>query len=176
MAPSRGRSEPGAEAAPPGATRLPPPRATATPTLPARRTRPAARGARPVPPPLRAEAGAGIPKIDPSTGKAQMLVYVPPHPLVKHWVAVARNKDTPSPIFRSALAELGRILVYEAARDWLPTVQGQVETPLALADVEVVDTSRPVKVVPILRAGLTLLEDVATVLPAQQTFHLGVAR
>jgi len=105
-----------------------------------------------------------------------MLVYVPPHPLVKHWVAVARNKDTPSPIFRSALAELGRILVYEAARDWLPTVQGQVETPLALADVEVVDTSRPVKVVPILRAGLTLLEDVATVLPAQQTFHLGVAR
>lgn len=58
----------------------------------------------------------GIPKTDPSTGKAQMLVYVPPHPLVKHWVAICRNKDTPSAIFRNALAELGRILIYEAAR------------------------------------------------------------
>lgn len=51
---------------------------------------------------------------------------MPPHPLVKHWVAVLRNKDTPDAIFRTACAELGRILIYEAARDWLPTMDGQV--------------------------------------------------
>lgn len=53
-------------------------------------------------------------------------VYVPPHPLIKHWVAVLRNKQTPDVIFRSAAAELGRILIYEAARDWLPTIDAQV--------------------------------------------------
>ena len=53
-------------------------------------------------------------------------VFVPSHPLVKHWLAVARNRLSPPPIFRSALAELGRVLIYEAAHDWLPTIDGQV--------------------------------------------------
>jgi len=44
---------------------------------------------------------------------AQMLVFVPPHPLLKHWLAVARSAATPPQLFRSALAELGRLLVYE---------------------------------------------------------------
>lgn len=44
---------------------------------------------------------------------AQMLVFVPPHPLLKHWLAVARSATTPPQLFRSALAELGRLLVYE---------------------------------------------------------------
>lgn len=51
---------------------------------------------------------------------------MPSHPLVKHWLAVARNRLSPPPIFRSALAELGRVLIYEAAHDWLPTIDGQV--------------------------------------------------
>lgn len=58
-------------------------------------------------------------------------------------------------------------------RDWLPTLQGQVGTPLGIADVEVIDPSRPVKVVPILRAGLVLLEQAATVIPHQETYHVG---
>ena len=75
-----------------------------------------------------------------------MQVYVPPHPLVKHWLAVARNASTPTPIFRSAIAELGRILIYEAVREFLPTVDGTVETPMGPADVTCVDPMRPVKV------------------------------
>lgn len=71
---------------------------------------------------------------------------MPPHPLVKHWVAVARNATTPPAIFRSALAELGRILVYEAVREILPTVDGEVQSPLGPADATFVDASRPVKV------------------------------
>jgi hypothetical protein len=104
-------------------------------------------------------------------------VYVPPHPLIKHWVAVMRNKDTPGAIFRAAAAELGRILVYEAVREWLPVIEGEVETPLgATADVTFVDPTQPIKLVPILRAGLILLESAATVLPATETYHIGYVR
>ncbi|MEO6860040.1 MAG: uracil phosphoribosyltransferase, partial [Microcoleus sp.] len=51
----------------------------------------------------------------------QLRVYVPPHPLIRHWLAVARDAATPSVLFRSAMTELGRWLAYEAIRDWLPT-------------------------------------------------------
>jgi uracil phosphoribosyltransferase len=71
---------------------------------------------------------------------------VPPHPLVKHWLAITRNAATPAPLFRSALAELGRVLIYEAVREFLPTVEGTVQTPVGEADVEFVDPTRPVKV------------------------------
>lgn len=73
-------------------------------------------------------------------------MYVPPHPLVKHWLAVLRNKTTPSPTFRGAAAELGRILVYEAVREFLPTVDTMVESPMGLAEATVVDPYRPIKV------------------------------
>lgn len=75
-----------------------------------------------------------------------MQVYRPSHPLVGHWLAIARNKDSPPPVFRSALAELGRILIYEATSDWLPTLSGQVETPCGTADVTFVDPTQPIKV------------------------------
>jgi uracil phosphoribosyltransferase len=73
-------------------------------------------------------------------------IYAIPHPLVKHWLAVARNASTPPPMFRSACAELGRLLIYEATRDFLPTLTGEIDTPVAPAEVEFVDASRPVKV------------------------------
>ena len=60
------------------------------------------------PPPMRDASG------QPNT--SQMLVFVPPHPLLKHWLAVARSSATPPQTFRSALAELGRLLIYEARR------------------------------------------------------------
>ncbi|CAG9460120.1 unnamed protein product [Pedinophyceae sp. YPF-701] len=105
-----------------------------------------------------------------------MLIFVPPHPLIKHWLAVCRNVGSPSPVFRSAMGELGRILIYEAGREWLPVVEGEVESPLGVAPCEVIDPAQPIKVVPVLRAGMLLLEDSATVLPHQQTFHVGVER
>ena len=73
-------------------------------------------------------------------------IYVPPHPLIQHWLAIARNDMTPPPIFRAAIAELGRILVYEAGRDWLPTMQQQVNSPVGVADATFVDPTQPVKV------------------------------
>lgn len=108
--------------------------------------------------------------------KQQMLVYVPPHPLVKHWLAIARNAATPPALFRSACSELGRILIYEAVREFLPTIEAQVDTPVGKADVEFVDPTKPIKVVPILRAGLVLLEQAGTVLPLSETYHVGYVR
>ncbi|KAL5991720.1 hypothetical protein ACLOJK_012631 [Asimina triloba] len=100
-------------------------------------------------------------------------VFVPPHPLIKHWVSVLRNEQTPCPIFKNAMAELGRLLIYEASRDWLPTVVGEIQSPLGVASVEFIDPREPVAIVPILRAGLALAENAASILPAAKTYHLG---
>lgn len=127
----------------------------------------------PTTPPPNSSTPLRLPSSPPSN---PLQVYVPPHPLVKHWVAIMRNKDTPGPIFRSAAAELGRILLYEAVREWLPTLDAQVETPLGLADVTFIDPTQPIKVVPVLRAGLILLEQSATLLPATETYHVGYVR
>lgn len=101
---------------------------------------------------------------------------MPPHPLVKHWLAIARNAETPPALFRSAMSELGRVLIYEAVRELLPTVEAQIDTPVAKSDVEFVDPTRPVKVIPVLRAGLVLLEQAGTVLPMSETYHVGYVR
>ncbi|XP_016183779.1 uracil phosphoribosyltransferase [Arachis ipaensis] len=106
----------------------------------------------------------------------RMLVYVPPHPLIKHWVSVLRNEQTPCPIFRNAMAELGRLLMYEASRDWLPTVAGEIQSPMGVASVEFIDPREPVAVIPILRAGLALAEHASSILPATKTYHLGISR
>lgn len=111
-----------------------------------------------------------------SISEDRMLVFVPPHPLIKHWVSVLRNEQTPSPIFRNAMAELGRILMYEASRDWLPMVTGEIQSPMGVASVEFIDPREPVAIIPILRAGLALAEHASSILPATKTYHLGISR
>jgi uracil phosphoribosyltransferase len=106
----------------------------------------------------------------------RMLVFVPPHPLIKHWISVLRNEQSPCPIFKSAMAELGRLLIYEASRDWLPIVSGEIQTPLGVASVEFIDPREPVTIVPVLRAGLVLVEHAASILPATKTYHVGYYR
>ncbi|MEZ2319206.1 MAG: uracil phosphoribosyltransferase [Microcoleus sp.] len=106
----------------------------------------------------------------------QLRVYVPPHPLIKHWLAVARDCGTPSVLFRSAMTELGRWLAYEAIRDWLPTVETTVQTPLGECPATFIDPQAPLCVVPILRAGLSLLEGIQTVVPLASVYHLGMVR
>jgi uracil phosphoribosyltransferase len=106
----------------------------------------------------------------------QLRVYVPPHPLIKHWLTVARDAATPSVLFRSAMVELGRWLTYEAAREWLPTLETTVQSPLDSSPATLIDPEVPVAVVPILRAGLGLLEGAQTLLPLASIYHLGLVR
>ncbi len=106
----------------------------------------------------------------------QLRVYVPPHPLIKHWLAVARDAATPSVLFRSAMTELGRWLTYEAAREWLPTQDMTVQSPLGSCPATLINPEVPVAVVPILRAGLGLLEGAQALLPLASIYHLGLER
>lgn len=106
----------------------------------------------------------------------QLRVYVPPHPLIKHWLAVARDAATPSVLFRSAITELGRWLTYEAAREWLPTLETMVQSPLDSCPATLINPEVPVAVVPILRAGLGLLEGAQSLLPLASIYHLGIVR
>lgn len=106
----------------------------------------------------------------------QLHVYVPPHPLIKHWLGVARDGATPSTLFKSAMTELGRWLTYEAIRDWLPLVETEVQTPLAPCPATFINPETPIAVVPILRAGLSLLDGAQSLLPLASTYHIGVVR
>jgi uracil phosphoribosyltransferase len=106
----------------------------------------------------------------------QLRVYVPPHPLIKHWLGVARDVGTPSVLFRTAMTELGRWLTYEAIREWLPTLETQIETPLAPCPATFINPEIPVVVVPILRAGLSLLDGAQSLLPLASIYHLGLVR
>ncbi|MEM8718877.1 MAG: uracil phosphoribosyltransferase [Cyanobacteria bacterium P01_G01_bin.39] len=106
----------------------------------------------------------------------QLRVYVPDHPLIKHWLSVARDVNTPSVLFKSALAELGRWLAYEATRSWLPTVETTVQTPLTQCPGTFVNPQIPIGIVPIMRAGLVLVEEVQKVVPLASVYHLGLVR
>ncbi|NER81061.1 MAG: uracil phosphoribosyltransferase [Leptolyngbya sp. SIO1D8] len=106
----------------------------------------------------------------------QLRVFVPPHPLVHHWLGVARDVNTPSSLFRSAMTELGRWLTYEAAREWLPTLETTIQTPLAPSPAKFVNPEVPIVIMPILRAGLALLEGAQSVLPLASIYHVGFVR
>jgi uracil phosphoribosyltransferase len=106
----------------------------------------------------------------------QLRIHVPPHPLIKHWLGVVRDAQTPTSLFRSAMTELGRWLTYEAIRDWLPSIETTVQTPLAECPATFINPEIPVAVVPILRAGLALLEGAEPLLPLASIYHLGIVR
>ncbi|USR92926.1 uracil phosphoribosyltransferase [Phormidium yuhuli AB48] len=106
----------------------------------------------------------------------KLKVYVPPHPLIQNWLTMAREASTPPVLFRTAMTELGRWLTYEAIRDWLPTQDVSVQSPLAPAQGRLIRSDIPLAIVPILRAGLALLPGMQDVLPAAAIYHLGMVR
>jgi uracil phosphoribosyltransferase len=101
-------------------------------------------------------------------------VVVPPHPLIGHWLTVLRDRQTPGPLFATAMAELGRWLTYEALRDWLPQRPVEVATPLAVAQGTVVDPQVPLQVIVLLRAGLGLWQGAQQVLPTARVSHVAI--
>ena len=92
-------------------------------------------------------------------------VVVPPHPLIAHWLTVLRHQQTPSPIYGTALQELGRWLTYEAVRDWLPHRPQVVTTATGEAEGSVIESKVPLLACPILPAGLELWQGARSVLP-----------
>jgi uracil phosphoribosyltransferase len=106
----------------------------------------------------------------------QLRVYVKDHPLIRHWLTVCRDRHTPTPLFRTAIAEIGKWMTYEILRDWLPTQTVTVETPVAEAEGKIIEPDFNVAIVPILRAGLGLLDNCLSLLPTARVYHLGLER
>ena len=103
-----------------------------------------------------------------------MRVHIADHPLITHKLTVLRDAKTPSPVFRQLVEELVTLLAYEATRD-VRVNKVKVQTPLAIADGLKLSVPRPL-VVPVLRAGLGMLEGMVKLLPTAEVGFLGIKR
>ena len=103
-----------------------------------------------------------------------MKVLVADHPLITHKLTVLRDKETNSQVFRHLVEELVTLLAYEATRE-VKIHPVEIVTPVAPMKGAMLDTPRPV-VVPILRAGLGMLEGMMRVLPSADVGFLGMVR
>ena len=103
-----------------------------------------------------------------------MRVHVANHPLITHKLTLLRDKKTDSPTFRYLTEELVTLLAYEATRD-IRTDKVTIETPVATTVGAHLSKPRPI-VVPILRAGLGMLEGMTRLIPSAEVGFLGMVR
>ena len=95
------------------------------------------------------------------------------HPLIEHKLAILRDRDTPNPLFRETLNELSYLIVYEITRD-LALKPVRIQTPLAPCGAQ--QLAEQVLLVPILRAGLGMVQGILNLIPAAKVGHVGVYR
>lgn len=100
-------------------------------------------------------------------------VFPSSHPLVQHKLTLLRRAETEAKKFREVISELATILVYEATRD-VPLQQTSVQTPLTVTRGNVM--AETIGLVPILRAGLGMVEGAWVLLPQAEVWHLGLYR
>ena len=96
------------------------------------------------------------------------------HPLVQHKISLLRDKNTGSKEFRELVQEIAMFMCYEATRD-LPLKEVQIETPLGLANSNII-SGRKVAFVPIMRAGLGMMDGALALVPAAKVGHIGLYR
>ena len=101
-------------------------------------------------------------------------VHVIDHPLIQHKLAVLRNKDTSVKEFRELVNEISGLMCYEATRN-LPTVEVDVETPLMTAKCRML-AGKKLAIVPILRAGLGMVDAMVDLIPSAKIGHIGLYR
>jgi uracil phosphoribosyltransferase len=96
------------------------------------------------------------------------------HPLVQHKLSVLRRIDTSKKKFKELVDEIAMLMAYEVTKD-LPTTEVQVETPLEVATTRVLAGKKPV-IVPILRAGLGMVDGILKLMPGARVGHVGLYR
>ncbi len=101
-------------------------------------------------------------------------IFVADHPLVQHKLAVLRDANTPSKEFRRLIQEITELMVYEATRD-LPLKEVNVQTPVAVATCRKL-SGRKLAFVPILRAGLGMMDGALELVPSARVGHIGLYR
>ena len=103
-------------------------------------------------------------------GKVQILE----HPLLQHKLSILRNKNTGVKEFREIVGEIAGLMCYEATRN-LPTKEVEIETPSATAKVKVL-AGKKLAIVPILRAGLGMVDKMIDLIPSAKIGHIGLYR
>lgn len=101
-------------------------------------------------------------------------VMVMNHPLIQHKISLLRNKETSSKEFRELISEVTRLMCYEALRD-LPLKEVEVETPITTTKTKIL-AERHLAFIPILRAGLGMVEGVMSLIPTARVGHIGLYR
>lgn len=101
-------------------------------------------------------------------------VFIMDHPLIQHKLTYLRDKNTGAKDFRQLVSEIAMLLCYEATRD-LPLEETEVETPVAVAKTKVI-AGRKLAFIPILRAGLGMVDGVLSLVPAAKVGHIGLYR
>ncbi|GAA6490472.1 uracil phosphoribosyltransferase [Candidatus Bariatricus faecipullorum] len=101
-------------------------------------------------------------------------IYVMDHPLIQHKIGIIRRKETGSRDFRAMVGEIAMLMCYEATRD-LKLQDVEVETPICRTVAKEL-AGKKLAVVPILRAGLGMVEGMLTMIPAAKVGHIGLYR
>ena len=101
-------------------------------------------------------------------------VVIMDHPLIQHKIGYIRRKDTGTKDFRQTISEIAMLICYEATRD-LQLQEVDIETPICMAKVKELK-GRKLCVVPILRAGLGMVDGMLTLIPAAKVGHIGLYR
>ncbi len=102
------------------------------------------------------------------------VVEIVEHPLLQHKLSILRNKQTGTKEFRDLVGEIATLLCYEATRD-LPPEEVEIETPITMAKTKVL-AGRKLALVPILRAGMGMVDGMLTLLPAAKVGFIGLYR
>src|SRR5947207_13073722 len=101
------------------------------------------------------------------------MAHVSDHPLVAHKLSLLRDRDTEPKKFRELVRQLSMLLGYEATRD-LDLVTEQVPTPMGTASGQLLRTK--IGLIPILRAGLGMVEGILEMIPTAEVWHIGLYR
>ena len=101
-------------------------------------------------------------------------VHILEHPLIQHKLAILRSKDTPVKEFRELVGEIAGLMCYEATRN-LPTEEVTVETPITTAKCQML-SGKKLAIVPVLRAGLGMVDSMVALIPSAKIGHIGLYR
>ena len=101
-------------------------------------------------------------------------VHILNHPLIQHKLAILRSKDTGVKEFRELIGEIAGLMCYEATRN-LPTEEVEVQTPVAVAKCQML-AGKKLAIVPILRAGLGMVDNMIALIPSAKIGHIGLYR
>jgi len=106
--------------------------------------------------------------------KYDEMVYIFDHPLIQHKIALLRDKNTATKEFRELVSEIAMLMGYEVTRE-LPLKEVEIETPIGMAKAKIL-SGKKLGIVPILRAGLGMVDGMLKLMPMIKVGHIGLYR